>query len=234
MTRKNKFMYILCTCSLLIFAFLIGFAKPSVTPVAANPVTDSLYVKSIAPDSILKPAMLPVFTVTLPQIAVAPAANTASTATAVQSSVADRNMSPSELAAKRAELLNHNGSQVVSTARGMIGTRYRYGGSTSRGTDCSGLVIRTMSVALQKNDLPRTAAALYKQGISVNKADLMPGDLVFFSGTRGSRGGITHVGIYSGNNNFIHASSSKGVIETSLSTEYYAVRYRGARRVHSL
>ena len=158
----------------------------------------------------------------------AAAEKTAATAT----TTVDRgNKTPQALAQERAKMLGNDGSKIVSAARGMMGTRYRYGGTSKDGIDCSGLVVVSMKSALNTS-VPHNAAQLYKKGTAVTKANLQPGDLVFFSGTRGNMGGITHVGIYSGNNKFIHASSSKGVREDSLSSDYYSKKYTGARRLH--
>lgn len=118
---------------------------------------------------------------------------------------------------------------LVRNALGMIGARYRYGASSRSATDCSGLVIQAAKGSGIK--LPRTSAAMSKVGKSVGKGELRPGDLVFFR-TRGSR--VSHVGIYQGNGNFIHASSSKGRVTVSnLNEGYYSRRYAGAKRVAS-
>mgnify|MGYP000844605274 CR=1 FL=1 len=120
------------------------------------------------------------------------------------------------------------GSRVVAKAAQYLGTPYRYGGSSPGGFDCSGFSSYIFS---QFNiSLYRSAAAQYGNGVAVTKANLIPGDLVFFN-CAGS--GISHVGIYSGNGQFIHSSSpqSGGVIYSSLNTGYYANTYVGARRV---
>lgn len=118
---------------------------------------------------------------------------------------------------------------LVSNALGMLGARYRYGASSRSATDCSGLVIQAAKGSGIK--LPRTSAAMSKVGKSVGKGELKPGDLVFFR-TRGSR--VSHVGIYQGNGNFIHASSSKGRVTVSnLNDGYYSRRYAGAKRIAS-
>ncbi len=119
------------------------------------------------------------------------------------------------------------GARVLAKAAQYLGTPYRYGGSGPGGFDCSGF---TCYIFKQFNiSLNRTAAGQYSQGTAVSKANLIPGDLVFFN----TYGGISHVGIYSGNGQFIHSSSpsSGGVIYSSLSESYYSSRYVGARRV---
>jgi cell wall-associated NlpC family hydrolase len=77
--------------------------------------------------------------------------------------------------------------------------------------------------------MPRTSKEQWTVGRSVSKAELQIGDLVFFANTYTT--GVSHLGIYVGDNQFIHASSSKGVIISSLDNTYWAPRYHGARRV---
>ncbi len=123
---------------------------------------------------------------------------------------------------------NINGSRIIEKAAQYLGTPYSYGGSKPGGFDCSGF---TKYVFAQfKIDLPRTAASQYGSGVAVAKGNLVAGDLVFFAC---SGSGIDHVGIYSGNGNFIHSSSprSGGVIYSSLTKGYYLNAYVGARRV---
>ncbi|MEN6520413.1 MAG: NlpC/P60 family protein [Armatimonadota bacterium] len=118
-------------------------------------------------------------------------------------------------------------SEVVRTALSYRGARYVRGGVGSRGFDCSGFTRHVYSK--HGINLPHSSRTQATCGKSVEKKDLQPGDLVFFA-TR--RQGISHVGLYIGNNRFIHASTpSTGVIISSLSQGYYASRYRGARRV---
>jgi cell wall-associated NlpC family hydrolase len=118
-------------------------------------------------------------------------------------------------------------SKAVQQALKLRGSRYRYGGSSRGGFDCSGFtqyVYKRMGV-----NLPHSSAAQFKCGEPVARKDLKPGDLVFFG--RGSRY-VGHVGIYIGDDKFVHASNpSRGVVVDSLSSKYYASRYRGARRV---
>ncbi|MDD4346580.1 MAG: NlpC/P60 family protein [Desulfitobacteriaceae bacterium] len=121
---------------------------------------------------------------------------------------------------------NLTGSRVVAKAAQYLGTPYRYGGSSPNGFDCSGFtqyIFRQLQVSIN-----RTAASQYNNGFSVSKANLIPGDLVFFN----TSGGISHVGIYAGNGQFIHSSSARGkVIYSALSTGYYAQTFVGARRI---
>ncbi len=117
---------------------------------------------------------------------------------------------------------------VLQYAARYLNTPYKYGGTTPAGFDCSGFVqyvYKHFDISL-----PRAAAAQATAGVRVDKANLSPGDLVFFD-TEGS--GINHVGIYAGNGRFIHSSSpnSGGVIYTSLGESFYSKSYAGARRL---
>ncbi|HGJ5875381.1 MAG TPA: C40 family peptidase [Arsenophonus sp.] len=108
------------------------------------------------------------------------------------------------------------------------GTPYLYGGLEASGIDCSGFVYRTFSdrFAIQ---LPRTTIAQTTYGTRINIKDLMPGDLVFFKTGSGENG--LHVGIYDTDNAFIHASTSKGVIRSSLNNIYWRKVFWQARRI---
>jgi len=118
-------------------------------------------------------------------------------------------------------------SALLHTARSYLGAPYRYGGESTRGFDCSGLVC---SVFLQSGiELPRSCAAQAQRGLPVARTQLAAGDLVFFGRARGAP---THVGIYEGKNRFIHASTGKGrVRRDSLKESWFARHYRGARRI---
>ncbi len=120
-----------------------------------------------------------------------------------------------------------SGSAIVKEGKKHLGVRYLYGGTTPKGFDCSGFTSYTFKK--KKVKLPRTAAQQYKKGKSVSKKNLKAGDLVFFKTT--SKTKISHVGIYVGNNKFIH-SAGKGVSITSINDPYYwKSKYAGARRV---
>ncbi|MEK3732713.1 MULTISPECIES: C40 family peptidase [Paenibacillus] len=119
-------------------------------------------------------------------------------------------------------------SKLNNAIKPVIGVSYKSGGTTTQGFDCSGFttyIFKKLGITL-----PRTSAAQYKVGTAVSKSDLKPGDLVFFN-TSGR--GVSHVGIYVGDGKFAHSSSSRGVIVSPLSQDYYAKRYVGAKRVMS-
>ena len=116
--------------------------------------------------------------------------------------------------------------EILATAKQYIGVPYVWGGSTPSGFDCSGYV--QYVYRLHGYTLPRTSKEQFATGSWVSKSNLQAGDLVFFN-TSGN--GVSHVGIYIGNDQFIHASSSKGVMISYLSNSYWDARYYGARKV---
>ncbi|MCQ2419207.1 MAG: C40 family peptidase [Clostridia bacterium] len=118
------------------------------------------------------------------------------------------------------------GQQIANYAQGYLGYPYVWGGNGPNSFDCSGFV--KYVYAQYGITINRTATAQMSNGYSVSRDNLKPGDLVFFYGD----GGIGHVGMYIGNNKFIHASNpTNGVIITDLSVSWYANRYAGARRI---
>ena len=116
--------------------------------------------------------------------------------------------------------------KIIVTAKRYIGVPYVWGGSTPSGFDCSGYVQYVF--AAHSIPLPRTSKQQWTVGSPVAKSALQPGDLVFFA--TGSNG-VSHLGIYIGDNQFIHASSSKGVMISSLNNSYWVNTYYGAKRV---
>lgn len=119
-------------------------------------------------------------------------------------------------------------SELLLRALGLVGVPYRYGGrSPETGFDCSGLVHYVFSGA--GLFLPRRAQDMSRVGEPVRRRDLSPGDLVFFDTLREP---YSHVGIYLGENRFIHAPSNGGRVEiVSMTERYWTRRYNGARRV---
>jgi len=118
---------------------------------------------------------------------------------------------------------------LVGAALGQLGVRYRFGGSSPEtGFDCSGLVAYSAEQSLGLK-LPRNAAEIAGQGISVARNELRPGDLVFFN-TMGRR--YSHVGIYMGADRFVHSPSAGGVVRVEdMRMAYWTKRYNGARRL---
>ena len=121
------------------------------------------------------------------------------------------------------------GRAVLEAAETRIGAPYRYGGSGPEAFDCSGLVAyahRQAGIAV-----PRTAADQFSKAIPVKRGELRPGDLVFF---RLSGRGVGHVGIYAGDDRFVHAPQSGGHVRlASLEDEWYRQRFVGAGRFYA-
>lgn len=110
---------------------------------------------------------------------------------------------------------------IIATAKSFVGTPHKMGGTSKSGIDCSGLILTSFRKHADVN-LPRIAQEISRHGTIVYKMkDLRKGDLVFFTNTTSANKFITHVGIYIGNNEFIHASSSKGVSVSKLANSYY-------------
>lgn len=126
------------------------------------------------------------------------------------------------------------GDQVAALAMSFLGVPYVYGGASPSGFDCSGL---TLYVYKQFGyNLSHSASAQWaNSGVFVERSELQPGDLVMFCDSSRSNGkACSHVGIYIGNNEFIHASSGssgKYVKISSLSQDYYNKYYKGAKRI---
>lgn len=106
------------------------------------------------------------------------------------------------------------------------GTRYRYGGSTKAGVDCSAFTGALNREVFGLN-LPRTARDQYAACDKVDREDLQEGDLVFFN----TRGGVSHVGVYLGNSFFVHSSTHSGVTISSLDETYYNKKFIGGGRM---
>ena len=140
---------------------------------------------------------------------------TASSGTAISPSNTAASVS---ISAKRQSVLNY--------AAQFLGVPYVYGGSTPSGFDFSGFTSYVFKNTV--GSIPRVAQAQYDATTRVSRDDLLPGDLVFFGSSTSS---ISHVGIYVGSNQFIHAPSTGDVVKYSSLTGSYATRYQGAGRV---
>jgi cell wall-associated NlpC family hydrolase len=121
-------------------------------------------------------------------------------------------------------------AQPLLKALSMLGTPYKFGGNNpEKGIDCSGFVKHVYKESAGVS-LPRSARDMSKQGEQVAKSELKPGDLVFFNTRKQPN---SHVGIYKGDGEFVHASSSrtKEVTISRMDQKYWANRFNGARRV---
>jgi hypothetical protein len=127
------------------------------------------------------------------------------------------------------ERVHSTGSDVVVQALSLLGTPYRFGGSSpDAGFDCSGLVRHVFASVLDR-DLPRRAEEISGVGRPVSRAELQPGDLVFFDTLRRA---FSHVAIYIGEGRFVHAPARNGRVRIEgLDDRYWATRFNGARRV---
>lgn len=131
------------------------------------------------------------------------------------SSVVQKSQRPSTTKAQLLEQFHH-----------WEGVRYQWGGTGVNGIDCSALTQKIYSAALKKL-LPRTTGEQIKEGEPVPVSQLLPGDLIFFKPKKSVR----HVGIYIGNNKFMHASSSQGVTLSSLENPFWVAHFETARRI---
>jgi len=120
------------------------------------------------------------------------------------------------------------GQAIANKAKQYIGVPYVWGGSSPSGFDCSGFTQYVMRAC--GYSINRTATAQLSNGYTVGRSELKPGDLVFFERTYNVDAPVSHVGIYVGNDHFIHSCNS-GVAIASLNSEYYASRYVTARRI---
>ena len=119
------------------------------------------------------------------------------------------------------------GNKIVAKAKQYLGVPYKWGGTDPSGFDCSGFVYYVLRS--QGINVSRTQTAMYAQGTPVSKSNLQPGDVVFFQNTY--KAGLSHVGIYVGDGQFIHAPSSGKVVSyANLYTDYYISHYYGAVR----
>lgn len=118
---------------------------------------------------------------------------------------------------------------LISDTNNYLGVPYAWGGTTPKGFDCSGFVsymFNQHGVSMARN----TSAGMYNTGTAIQRANLQPGDLVFFAVN--TTGTISHVGFYMGDNQFISATSSKGIAAYSMDNSYWSQYYVGAKRVY--
>ncbi|MFM1927584.1 MAG: hypothetical protein RIR28_167 [Pseudomonadota bacterium] len=136
----------------------------------------------------------------------------------------------SALPPARLEATEKGFAEPALHAFSLVGIPYRWGGNTpAGGFDCSGLVVYVMRRATGKT-LPRTVEKMWSAGREVPAEDRLPGDLVFFN-TTGKE--YSHVGIYIGQNRFVHAPNEGGTVRLeSLVSSYWGPRITGFRRIH--
>jgi len=129
-------------------------------------------------------------------------------------------------ASKKAASVKSTKSKLENQYQLYKGIPYKYGGVDKRGFDCSGFtqIVYNNVFNIQ---LPRTTEAMMKLGRKISKNNLKPGDLVFFRPSRKYR----HVGVFIGNNIFIHSSTSKGIIKSNLDNPYWKKKYSFAKRI---
>ena len=123
---------------------------------------------------------------------------------------------------------NDWGDRLVSRAMNYLGTPYRYGGTSPKtGFDCSGFVYYLYGAVFGQR-IPRMPHEMVREGTPVARGDLQRGDLVLF----GHRGTYTHIGIYAGNDQFVHATHrGSPVMVTHLDSDYFRTRYITAVRL---
>lgn len=149
---------------------------------------------------------------------------TSSNVSTVRVEPADRVVTEAETGLDQPSVLKQR-SRLLAEVDRWKGTRYRYGGTGSRGFDCSGFVYRVFQDAYGIS-LPRTTRSQMKSGRPISNDDIRFADLVFFY----TPSRTDHVGIYLGGGEFAHASSSSGVMISHLSEDYWRKAFRGARR----
>ena len=126
---------------------------------------------------------------------------------------------------------SNSASKVISYAKKLLGKPYVWGAQGPNGFDCSGFTYYVFKNSAGIT-LPRTSSAQSKYGKAVSKSNLKPGDLLFFDTVGPNNGAVTHVGLYIGNGQFIHAASGQGkVVINNLNSSYYVKAYVNARRV---
>jgi cell wall-associated NlpC family hydrolase len=120
-----------------------------------------------------------------------------------------------------------NIQNLFSNIKQYLGIRYRFGGDSPSGFDCSGFVRFMFNKELDVN-LPRSSSEMSTVGTRVDRTELLPGDLVFF---KNGKNRINHVGIFIGNDTFVHSSLSKGITRDTLNESYYSKRFATGVRI---
>ncbi|MBC7405725.1 MAG: C40 family peptidase [Cytophaga sp.] len=151
-------------------------------------------------------------------------------ATVSQCLAAENPFPESSIAFVKLQELRDRASDLTVKAMDMLGIHYKRGGNTpENGLDCSGFVRYVFKNAVGA-ELPRTSQEISKIGEQINIKDLQPGDLVFYNTLRR---GFSHVGIYLGDNKFIHSPAAGGQVRIeSMDIGYWKKRFNGARRIN--
>lgn len=123
--------------------------------------------------------------------------------------------------------------QLLSFIEDWYGVKYRFGGDSKTGIDCSAFTRKLLSEVFSIS-VGRVVPDQLKAGIEIPKSELRMGDLLFFKTNTGHRKGLTHVGFYLGNGNFVHAASNSGVVFDNIEKDYYKKAFRTAVRPHAL
>ena len=191
------------------FSVIVGANMSTGDAVFSLPVDFNVAAQAAAPAPVATPAPAPA-PVEAPAPFIAPVAP-----------------QPVPYVAPQGEFTSDKASAILNEAAKYLGIKYVYGGSTPAGFDCSGFVKYVFNECGIK--LERVSRDQYaKNGTSVSKSNLQPGDLLFF----GSGGTVNHVGIYVGDGQMIHSpSTGKSICYTSINSDYYVSHYIGAKRV---
>lgn len=120
-------------------------------------------------------------------------------------------------------------ADLIQIANEWKGVRYRYGGMSKQGTDCSGFVTRVLERAMPDVKLPRSSRDMYKETLRIPLSRAKAGDLVFFR--NGNALPISHVGIYLGEGYFVHATGYYGVVISHLSEDYHKKTFYAVTRI---
>ena len=128
------------------------------------------------------------------------------------------------------ELANN---QLLSFIDDWYGVKYRFGGESKAGIDCSAFTRKLLSEVFSIS-VGRVVPDQLKAGIEIEKSELRMGDLIFFNTNTGHRKGLTHVGFYLGNGNFVHSATNRGVVFDNIEKDYYKKAFRKAVRPHAV
>ena len=150
--------------------------------------------------------------------------------TIATSKTSEPKITPSiEQTSTQTESSNAQIETLIDEAKQWIGTPYVYGGQSRTGTDCSGFILEIFKKIFQIK-LPRSAALQHEYAKPINLEIIAPGDLLFFT-TGKSSNRVNHVGLYIGQGKMIHASSSRGVMESGITENYWKKAHHSCGRI---